>query len=87
MPESCPKSRYIVRARDDDSSALSALSAFLASIEGNPDVELVDTIGPAGRPHTAVIAVIPEHALSLEQRVRNSQYLMIEPDRPLSMFR
>ena len=85
------KSRYIVRAREDEAalaapSAPGALSDFLAGIESDPDIELVDTIGPAGRPHTAVIAVTQEQARALEQRIRNAQQLMIEPDRPLSLF-
>jgi len=79
------KSRYIVRTREED-GAPSALSDFLSTIEGDPDIELVDTIGPPGRPHTAVIALNPEQALALQQRLRNSQHLMIEPDRPLSLF-
>ena len=80
MPQSRPKTRFIVRARDED-SGLFELSTFLASLEG--DVELVDKIGPAGRPHTAVLEVSPEQAPALEERVRNSPQLMIEPDSPL----
>ena len=76
------KSRYIVRARAEGST----LNDFLISIQGDPELELVDTIGPQGQPHTAVVAVTPEQALSFEQRFRNSQHLMIERDRPLSLF-
>lgn len=76
------KIRFIVRARAEGST----LADFLATIEHEPELELVDTIGPAQRPHTAVIAVAPEHAASFEQRFRNSQQLMIERDRPLSLF-
>ena len=77
--------QYIVRARNEQ-EAPAALAAFLSSVASDPDIELVDTIGPAGMPHTAVLAVVPEHAPALEQCVRNSQHLMIEPDRPLSLY-
>ena len=79
-----PKSRYIIRARDEG-SALSALSAFLASLADDPAVELADTIGPAGQPHTAIVAVAQEQAAALEQRVRSLPQLMIEPDQTLSL--
>lgn len=76
------KIRFIVRARDDSST----VADFLTMIQNDPALELVDTIGPADRPHTAVVAVDPEQAPSFEQRFRNLKHLMIEPDRPLSLF-
>ena len=76
------KIRFIVRARDDGGTVADALTM----IANDPALELVDTIGPTGRPHTAVVAVPPEQAPSFEQRFRNLQHLMIEPDRPLSLF-
>ncbi len=76
------KIRFIVRGSDDSS----ALADFLAMIKGDPEIELVDTIGPADRPHTAVVAVAPEMAPAFEQRVGNLHQLMIERDRPLSLF-
>lgn len=75
------KVRFIVRGRGNG-----ALTDFLAMINNDPAIELVDTIGPEQGPHTAVVAVAPEQALSFEQRVRNLQQLMIERDRPLSLF-
>lgn len=75
------KVRFIVRGRDNG-----ALTDFLAMINNDPAIELVDTIGPEHSPHTAVVAVAPEQALSFEQRIRNLQQLMIERDRPLSLF-
>ena len=83
--QSRSKSRFLVRAHDHD-SAQAALSAFVASLQDEPDIELVDQIGPPERPHTVVIEVFPEHAAALEQRVRKLQHLMIEPDRPLSLY-
>ena len=75
------KTRFIVRRRDEG-----ALTDFLAIINNDPAIELVDTIGPEQSPHTAVVAVPPEQALSFEQRFRNLQQLMIERDRPLSLY-
>jgi hypothetical protein len=76
------KIRFIVRARHEGST----LTDFLTTIGNEPGLELVDTIGPAQGPHTAVVAVPPEQAPSFEQRFRNSPLLMIERDRPLSLF-
>ena len=76
------KTRFIVRTRQEGGT----LADFLATIQSEPQLEVVDTIGPAGSPHTAVIAVCADHALSFEQRLGNSQQLMIERDRPLSLL-
>jgi hypothetical protein len=80
-----PKSdsgRYIIQAADPRQ-----LAEFLDEIGKDKDMELLDTIGPAGQPHTAVVAMSQEKANSLEQRFRTSnQQLKIEPDRPLSLF-
>lgn len=74
--------RFIVRARATEGS----VSDFLADIQGEPAVTVVDTIGPAGRPHTAVVAVGADQAPSFEQRFRHSPHIAIERDRPLSLF-
>jgi hypothetical protein len=76
------KVRFIVRTRDDGGT----VADFLTMIHNDPAIELVDTIGPADRPHTVVVEVEAEQAPSFEQRFRNLQHLMIEPDRPLSLF-
>lgn len=76
------KQRYMVRALGDDPAAL---AQFLASVDSEPDIELVDTIGPTGRPHTAVVEITPDKALSLERRFQQSKQLLIERDRPLSL--
>ena len=76
------KIRFIVRARDEGST----LNDFLTIIRDDPSLELADTIGPVGHPHTAVVSTAPEHAPAFEQRFRNSPELMIERDRPLSLF-
>ena len=76
------KIRFIVRARAEGST----LNDFLTIIGDDPQLELVNTIGPQGLPHTAVVATATEHAPAFEQRFRNSPELMIERDRPLSLF-
>ena len=76
------KIRFIVRARAEGST----LNDFLTTIAGDPQLELVDTIGPQGLAHTAVVATPIEHAPAFEQRFRHSPELMIERDRPLSLF-
>lgn len=75
------KGRYIVRAR----SATGPLAAFIESIREDPEVALVDTIGPPGRLHTAVIEAAPDKALQFERRFSHSDELMIERDQPLSL--
>ena len=72
--------RYIVRARSEGS----ALADFLAAAQGEPTLEVLDTIGPQGQPHTAIVALDAELASAFEQRFCNSPHLMIERDQPLS---
>ena len=76
------KIRFIVRAREEGHT----LNDFLTMVQADPQLELVDTIGPQGCPHTAVVTAATEHAPAFEQRFRNSPELMIERDRPLSLF-
>ena len=76
------KTRFIVRARAEGG----ALNDFLSMIERHPELEVIDTIGPAGKPHTAVIAIDALHAPSFEQRFSNQPQLIIERDRPLSLL-
>ena len=73
--------RYIIRAR----GAPSALAAFIESIRGDPDIALVDTIGPPGQVHTAVIEIAPDKAPQFERRFIHSNELIVERDQPLSM--
>jgi len=74
--------RYIVRSSDPR-----YLAMFIDGIRADPEIELIDTIGPPGQPHTAVLAMSEDkaRALDLQFRTMNPQ-LTIEPDRPLSLF-
>lgn len=74
--------RFIVRTRAEGGT----LAEFLTELRTDPALELVDTIGPPGQPHTAVVATSADHAPAFEQRFRNSPHIMIERDRPLSLF-
>lgn len=82
MANASETSRYIIRAVE----AGPALAAFLASLPADTAVRLVDTIGPQAQPHTAVVETDARTAQQLEQAFRISNQLMIEPDRPLSLF-
>ena len=74
--------RYIVRAAGD----IVPLQSFIDSIVDDPVIRLVEKIGPAHQPHTAVIETDVSTAQMLDQRFRSTNQLMIEPDRPLSVF-
>ncbi len=74
--------RFIVRTRAEGGT----LADFLTDIQTDPALTLVDTIGPAGQPHTAVVSTSADHAPAFEQRFQHSPHVMIERDRPLSLF-
>jgi hypothetical protein len=80
IPPASARGRYIVHATDP-----ARLAAFLDGLRKDaPGVEVVDRIGPDGQAHTAVLAVSADQAGALEQRIRSTDQLTIEPDRPLS---
>lgn len=72
--------RYIIRTRTEPA----ALAAFLDTIHDDPDIAVVDSIGPAGQVHTVVVEVADGMAPQLERFLSNSDQLIIERDRPLS---
>ncbi len=77
------RGRYLVRAAND----AVPMSGFLDSVAGDPDISIVDRIGPPGQPHTVVAELSHDRARALEQQFNQSQQpFMIEPDRPLSLF-
>lgn len=82
MANAAGTSRYIIRAVEDGP----ALAAFVAAIRANAAVRLVDAIGPREQPHTVVIETDAATARQLEESFRSANQLMIEPDRPLSLF-
>lgn len=76
------KARFLIRAVGD----AVPLADFLNSIAADASIEIVDKIGPPGQPHTLVAAMSLDRARALEQQFSHSHQLMIEPDRPLSLF-
>jgi hypothetical protein len=82
MPQSSITNRYIVRAAGDSAP----LQSFIDSIVDDPVIRLVEKIGPARQAHTVVIETDVSTAQMLDLRFRSTNQLMIEPDRPLSMF-
>ena len=75
------KDRYIVRSED-----ARLLADFIDEATTDPELELVETIGPVGVPHTAVFFMPHEKARALQQRYGESNRVIIERDRPLSLF-
>ena len=82
MPASQNANRYIVRAAGD----CTPLQSFIDSIVDDPVIRLVEKIGPARQSHTVIIETDLSTAQMLDLRFRSTNQLMIEPDRPLSLF-
>lgn len=82
MPPATGKTRYIVRAAGESAP----LQQFIASLQGEPAIRLLDTVGPPQQPHTVVIETDQDTAQQLAQRFHDNSQLTIEPDRPLSLF-
>ncbi len=66
------------------------LNDFLSVAATDPEIAVIDIIGPRDRPHTAVVELTADKARLLDQHFRltgtAAHQLTIEPDRPLSMF-
>lgn len=79
MPD---KSRFLIHAARGV-----PLNDFLALAATDPEIVVVDIIGPRDRPHTALVELTPDKARLLDQHFRLtgtlSQQLTIEPDRQL----
>lgn len=73
--------RYIVSCNDPGK-----LSQFIQSSYQDPSLQLIDTMGPVGAPHTAVYEMAHAKAAELQRLFTQSGELRIEPDQPLSMF-
>lgn len=75
--------RYIIRSENPQ-----VLARFIDEARADPELELADTIGPPGAPHTAVFIMSDEKAQALQQRFTapDPNRLIIERDRPLSLF-
>lgn len=75
------RGRYLVSCTDSG-----RLSRFVTDARANPELLLLDTVGPPGAPHTAVYEMAHDMAAQLQKHFAASGELNIEPDRPLSLF-
>lgn len=75
------RGRYLVSGTDS-----SQLTRFVSESSTNPELRLLDTVGPPGAPHTAVFDMAHDMAAQLQKHFAASGDLNIEPDRPLSLF-
>lgn len=73
--------RYLIIANDSH-----RLQRFIADARKDPELRLIDTIGPTDAPHTAVCDMAHKKAAALRQDFQVEGKLKIEPDRPLSLF-
>jgi hypothetical protein len=73
--------RYLIIANDSH-----RLQRFIADARKDPELSLIDTIGPTGAPHTAVCDMAHKKAAALQHDFQAEGVLRIEPDRPLSLF-
>ena len=62
------------------------LSDFIDRASEDPELKLLQTVGPQDAPHTAVYDMSHDSAAELARRFQIAGNLKIEPDRPLSLF-
>jgi hypothetical protein len=75
------RGRYLISGADSN-----RLAHFVSEASTNPDLQLLDTLGPPGAPHTAVYDMAHDMAAQLQKNFAASGDLNIEPDQPLSLF-
>ncbi len=75
------RGRYLV-----SSASGAKLSTFLSEVGTQPEVKLVEKIGPSEAPHTAVFDMSHEKAAQLEQSFAGVGELKIEPDQRVKMM-
>lgn len=75
------RGRYLVSCTDG-----AKLARFVSDSHADPELQLIETLGPQGAPHTAVFDMAHAIAAQLEHRFASSGDMKIEPDQPLSLF-
>jgi hypothetical protein len=75
------RGRYLIIANDK-----LRLRRFVHDAHKDPELDLIETIGPNDAPHTAVYEMAHNKAASLQQGFQSEGALRIEPDKPLSLF-
>ncbi len=81
LPGGPGRGRYLISCNDG-----TKLARFIVEAGRNPELQVLDTIGPRGAPHTAVFEMDHSTAAALERDFAASGDMKIEPDRPLSLF-
>lgn len=72
------RTQYIIRANDT-----AQLIEFINRAGKDPDIELVEAIGPPAAPHTVVVATTSDKALALEREFSIAKSISIERDQAL----
>ncbi len=75
------RGRYLISCGDTRQ-----LGDFMSGHRSDPDLQLLDTVGPPDAPHTAVFDMSHAKAAELQTRFAVGGDLKIEPDQPLSLF-
>ena len=75
------RGRYLIIANDNR-----RLRHFIDDAHNDPELDLIETIGPNDAPHTAVYEMAHNKAANLQQGFQAEGALRIEPDKPLSLF-
>ncbi len=79
------RGRYLVSLSSNLTDS-GKLADFVSQASANPDLRLLELIGPAGAAHTAIFDMSHDIAAQLEGHFAAGGDLKIEPDQPLSMF-
>jgi hypothetical protein len=75
------RGRYLIIANDNR-----RLRRFVDDAHRDPELNLIETIGPNDAPHTAVFEMAHNKAATLQHGFKAEGVLKIEPDKPLSLF-
>jgi hypothetical protein len=81
LEENTGSGRYLISCLNPDK-----LNEFISSGYQDPTLQLIDTVGPVGLPHTAVYEMAHSKAANLKQLFSTIGELKIEADQTLSMF-
>lgn len=73
--------RYLIIANDNH-----RLRRFVDDAHNDPELDLIETIGPNDAPHTAVYEISHNKAAALQQGFQAEAALRIEPDQRMSLF-
>ncbi|MCE2870269.1 MAG: hypothetical protein LW714_02505 [Oxalobacteraceae bacterium] len=81
LEEKSGSGRYLISCVNPDK-----LNEFISTGYEDPSIQLIDTVGPIGSPHTAVYEMSHAKAAQLKQLFSTVGELKIEADQSLSMF-